>query len=155
MMISAINTLTMALQYLLLLGMSYPTWHLKLQVTQSKGTSKERVLLPGQLRLESLPRAGCGLRPIQETVVWHSSQGCGRRSQLWAVAGPFESPECASLFTSLSIRSLGVLCTRADSNSSGGLPFGTGLWIMNLAVQVTLETTKPVWLSLPESPKAV
>lgn len=36
----------------------------------------------------------------------------------------------------------------ADSNSSGDLPFGTGLWIMNLAVQVTLETTKPVWLSL-------
>lgn len=36
MMISAINTLTMALQYLLLLGISYPTWHLKLQVTQSK-----------------------------------------------------------------------------------------------------------------------
>lgn len=36
MTISAVNTLTIALQYLLLLGMSYPTWHLKLQVTQSK-----------------------------------------------------------------------------------------------------------------------
>lgn len=35
-MISAVNTLTVALQYLLLWGMSYPTWHLKLQVIQSK-----------------------------------------------------------------------------------------------------------------------
>lgn len=133
----------MALQYLLPLGMSYPTWHLKLQVTQSRGHFyKERVLLPGQLRLESLPcELAVASGPSKETVVWHSlHKDVAEVPAVGSSKGHSKAPVCLSVHVSIHPRSLWEFCTRADSNSSGGLPFGTGLWIMNLAVQVTLET---------------
>ena len=48
--------------------------------------------------------------------------------------GPFfVSPSVHTPFVS------SVRCMVAGSHLSGKLPFGTGLWVMNLTVQVTLD----------------
>lgn len=85
-----------------------------------------------------------------------SSQGCGRKvPAVGSSKGHSKAqsvPLCSRLYPSAPC---GSSVLRADSNSSGGLPFGTGLWIMNLAVQVTLGNHKACVAVTSESPKAV
>ena len=79
---------------------------------------------------------------------WHAGSlaGPSRSELLWDRESPFKSLGSAFLLSvRLSVhpptlRMRVLYYVLADSDLSVKLPFGTGLWIINLAVRVALET---------------